>query len=346
MSNTQDIPRYLAGLTKTDCEKLFQELDQPRYRASQLLQWIFRHNALSYSEMSNLPGTLLSELAKRYQPCSLTATETVETPDKSARKYLMRTADNHLIESVAITHEKRHTLCISSQIGCAFACGFCASGKAGFIRNLCAAEMIDQIRIMTQEHDMTNLVFMGSGEPLHNFNAFEKAYESIHSSWGFELGQRKITVSTVGYIPGIEELTASNLRPILALSLHSTRDDQRSSFMPINKQYSIHAVLDSCRKYADVSGRDITIEYLVIPEFNSSDDDVKRLVSLLKKYPAKINLIPLNEVDEFPFAPPTEDQVYNFFNKIKDSGLDVTIRWSKGSRIAAACGQLRAQRGS
>lgn len=338
------LPDLISELTLSDIQTLITRLGEPAYRAKQLCQWIYQRNALTYDAMSNLPKPLRHQVSLEYDVCSLQLEHTVEAPDGSARKYLFRTRDNHLIEGVAIVHGKRYTLCISSQIGCAFNCAYCASGASGLIRDLCAGEIIDQIRLMTQDRTMTNLVFMGAGEALQNFPAFAQAYEIIHAEWGLELGQRKITVSTVGYVPGIKMLITSPLRPILALSLHTLRDDIRSQLMPINKKYPIQEVLDVCWDYSQASGRAITIEYMLIPELNMSDHDIARLHQRFCKYPAKINLIPLNAVERSTFRAPTEDEVYDFFHKLKDTGLDVTIRWSKGASIAAACGQLKAQR--
>jgi len=182
---------------------------------------------------------------------------------------------------------------------------------------------------------------MGGGEPLANFDNFAKAYNTIIDQNCMGIGQRKITVSTAGYIPGIKKLIKSDLRPILALSLHSPFDDNRSKIMPINKKYPIIPLLDECWNYAKVSGRQITIEYIVIPDFNISDKDIKELVRLFHNYPAKLNLIPLNPIPEFDFRSPTENEVDHVAKSLRDNGIFASVRWSKGTGIDAACGQLR-----
>ncbi|MCD6461105.1 23S rRNA (adenine(2503)-C(2))-methyltransferase RlmN, partial [bacterium] len=254
------------------------------------------------------------------------------------------TKDGELIEGVSIKDGKRHTLCISTQAGCSFACAFCASGKNGFVRNLSTGEIIDQIRIMTQDKPATNLVFMGGGEPLANYDNFKKAYNIIIDQRCLGIGQRKITVSTAGYLPGISKLVKSDLRPVLALSLHSPFNTARSEIMPINKKYPIEPVLKECSDYAKISGRQITIEYIVIPDFNISGKDIKELIKLFINYPAKINLIPLNPIAEFNFRSPSKNEVERVATLLRDNGIFASIRWSKGSGIDAACGQLRVHR--
>lgn len=340
----EQLPQPLTSLNLAELKTVMKDWDEPAYRSTQLLNWLYRHNIMDFCAISNFPHSLLDKLKKSYVPCSLIAAEEVSTDRNNAIKHLFRTVDDNLIEGVAITEDDRFTLCISSQIGCAFSCKFCASGASGFIRDLTAGEMIDQIRIMVRDRQMTNLVFMGSGEPLQNFVQFSKAYEIITAEWGLHLGQRKITVSTAGFIPGIKQLIESDMRPKLALSLHSAFDEKRVGLMPITKKYPIKNVLESCSDYAHVSGRKITVEYIVIPSFNDTFDDAKAFAKLLKSYPAKVNLIPLNPVKEFEYPPPKKRDVSFFSHLLDKHGLDVTIRWSKGSGISAACGQLRARR--
>ncbi len=335
----------ICALTRTDIQQLMAQWGQPSYRSDQLIKWIYDKNIPDFTRISNFPKDLTQRLTSRFSACSLTVTDRQTSTDNTATKYLFCLHDNKLIEGVAISENKRFTLCVSSQAGCAFSCGFCASAKSGLLRHLTVAEIIDQIRIMCTDKKMTNLVFMGSGEPLEKFDVFRQSYETITAPWGFALGQRKITVSTAGYIPGIKNLIDSNLRPKLALSLHSALDEKRTSLMPINKKYPVRKLLDTCRKYAQISGRKITMEYIIIPGFNNYTEDIKAMTDNLTNYPAKINLIPLNPIDEFPYRSPTRHEVHTFYRQLLDTGLEVTVRWSKGDTISAACGQLRAQHG-
>ena len=335
----------ICQITPAEIKDIISKWGQPSYRCKQLLKWIYDKNILDFAQISNLPKDLISRLNSTFSACSLSVADRKISDDKTAVKYLFRLHDDKLIEGVAIEKNKRFTLCVSSQAGCSFSCVFCASAKSGLLRNLTVAEIIDQIRIMSVDKKMTNLVFMGSGEPLQDFHVFSRSYETITAPWGFALGQRKITVSTAGYIPGIKKLIDSKMRPKLALSLHSALNEKRNSLMPINKKYPLEKLLDTCLSYAKISGRKITMEYIIIPGFNNYAEDIKALARLLKNYPAKINLIPLNPIDEFPYRSPTKHEVHTFYRQLRDTGLDVTVRWSKGDSISAACGQLRSQRG-
>ncbi len=334
---------YITGLTYMELETLMKQWDIPAYRVKQLLEWVYKHNITSFDTITNLPRDLMDRLRSSYGACSIAVVNKLESKKDRTAKYVFKTDDGKIIEGVSIHEKDRHTLCVSSQVGCPFKCKFCASGKHGLKRNLKTAEIIDQIRIMTHDEKMTNLVFMGSGEPLLNFDNFSKAYEIITADWGLALGQRKITVSTAGFVPGIQKLIESSFRPKLALSLHAATNEKRNQLMGINRKYPVEDILYICEKYAKETGRLITIEYILISGFNDTRDDAKALSRLFKDYPAKINLIPLNPVEGLAYNPPKPHETISFEQMLKIFGLNVTVRFSKGSSVNAACGQLGLQ---
>ncbi|MDX9701513.1 MAG: 23S rRNA (adenine(2503)-C(2))-methyltransferase RlmN [Candidatus Auribacterota bacterium] len=332
------------SISELSFDELHTKLEQwghSRYRAGQLIGWLYKHNAVSFDLMSNLPKQLIAQLSEEYDCCSLSVVKTI-TSGEGTVKYLFQTVDGQYIEGVSMPDgDLRHTVCISTQIGCPWGCLFCASGKHGFVRNLSVGEIVDQVRIMSSNQPISNIVIMGGGEPLMNFKQLEAAYRIFTDDAAYAIGKRRVSVSTAGYVPGIEQLIRSDIRPQLAVSLHAPTDDKRSQVLPINRKYPINKLMETCKKYAQLSRRPVSFEYIVIPGFNNGDDDARALVKLLKKYPAKINLIPLNPVEGFSYRCPTEEEVYEFQSMLLSAGFVVTIRWSKGQDIGAACGQLR-----
>lgn len=332
----------ITNLTFDALHELMAGWGQSGYRADQLINWLYKHNVTSFDAVGNLPKSLILKLKESYSPCSLTVERVVSSDDTFTRKYLFKTGDGNCIEGVSMIDGNRHTVCISTQIGCPWGCICCASGKDGLVRNLSCAEIIDQVRIMGQNQQVTNVVVMGGGEPLMNLDNLCAAYRILTDDRAYGIGKRRISVSTAGYIPGIEGLIRSDIRPQLAVSLHAPTNEKRNQLMPINRTYPIAPLLQACRRYARDSHRPISFEYMVIPGFNTSDDDARTLAKLLDNYPAKINLIPYNPVEDVEFRPPTEQEVFDFQAILGAYGFVVTIRWSKGQGIDAACGQLRA----
>ena len=220
--------KSITDLSVNQLTDILADLNVPEYRLKQLLNWLYINNAVDFSQITNLPKNLISQLESMYTACSLSVEKFFLSKDGKTKKFLFKTGDGEIIEGVSMLDGKRHTLCLSTQSGCKYGCVFCASGKNGFSRNLSTGEIIDQIRLMTQDKPATNIVFMGGGEPLANFDNFSKAYKTIIDQNCMGIGQRKITVSTAGYLPGIKQLVKSDLRPILALSLHSPFDENRS----------------------------------------------------------------------------------------------------------------------
>jgi len=351
-------------LSKKEIHALLSPLKAPSYASDQLIDWIYRKYVCSFDDMTNLPRQLRTQLQ------SLTAISSLKLIKMSAsadgtRKFLFGLEDNETIESVLIpntTGADRYTLCVSSQAGCALGCRFCVTGGLGFKRNLLAFEIVDQVIaasriIVSGNHaagrssgrdapEITNLVFMGMGEPLNNLSEVTEALRRLIEFMKFS--KRKITVSTAGVVPGIRTLGESGLDVSLAISLNATTDVTRSRIMPINKKYPLKELIQACREYPLSPRRRITFEYVLLGGFNDSADDARRLVTLLKGIRSKINLIPYNPPSHAPvagralFEMPDDAKVLAFQDVLKKAHMTAIIRRSMGSDIAAACGQLKA----
>jgi 23S rRNA (adenine2503-C2)-methyltransferase len=259
-------------------------------------------------------------------------------------KLLLRLEDGYLIESVFIPDTPSNTFCISSQVGCAMKCGFCLTGKMGIIRNLTAGEIVGQVRVLARELDMLrsrfNIVLMGMGEPLHNYDAVMKALRILADERGLAVHPRRVTLSTVGVLPALERLATEPLMPNLAISLHATTEQQRDLLVPINRKYGIRELLDACRRFPLKRRDRITFEYVMLKGVNDSDEDARRLVRLMHGIRAKINLLPLNEAAGIPYERPDDARVNRFARILADRGVTVSVRKSRGRDIRAACGQL------
>ena len=321
-------------------------LGAPRFRAEQLYRWLHRHRVRTLEEMVNLPATLRRSLA---ETTSLTALEVAETQLSAdgTRKLRLLTRDGRSIESVLIPDGDKMTQCISSQVGCALDCQFCATAKLGLTRNLGAGEIVDQVyraqELLAREEPgrrITNIVYMGMGEPLHNFAAVEASLRILTSDLGANLSYRRITVSTVGLVPGIRKLAAIEPRPNLAVSLNASSDAVRDRIMPINRRYPIAELLAALRAYPLEKRRRITFEYVLLAGVNDSDADAERLAALLRGMRCKVNIIPWNPHPGAPFARPTDSEIARFQARAKSLGLPTYLRTPRGDDIAAACGQL------
>jgi 23S rRNA (adenine2503-C2)-methyltransferase len=338
-------------MTKTDLKALSQEeLDSfakdaglQAFRIRQLIHWIYERYALSIDEITEFSKKLREEFSERAYISNLTLLDR-QTSEDGTQKFLFGLEDSETIESVLIPDEDRLTLCISSQVGCAMGCVFCLTGKLGLKRNLEAHEIVDQVisvnRLILPER-ITNIVFMGMGEPLANFDHVVEAIIRITAI--MKMSPKRITLSTSGIPPKIIELGKKALRVNLAISLNATTDAVRNVIMPINKTYLIRALLDACRKYPLPVNRRITFEYVLLKGTNDSPEDALRLVRLLKNIPSKINLIPFNAYSGCEYERPDERTVIQFQDILLDAGMTVLIRKSKGQDILAACGQLKAK---
>ena len=332
----------LKDLTPADLELWVQEAEQPAYRAKQLLKWMYSQNVEDFQAMTDLSKDFRGWLEQHARlPCLML--EEVLTDEDGTRKLLFRLQDGEYIEGVLIAEGQRLTLCVSSQVGCAFGCRFCLTGQAGYRRDLTAGEIVDQIctarRELGPDERITNLVFMGMGEPLANFDQVVKGLEIITADNGLNFSTRKITLSTVGLIPEMHRL--SRLLPIkLAVSLHAADNETRSRIMPINRRYPLEELLEACRQLELPRRQRITFEYLLLGGVNDSAADARKLAKLLKGLRAKINLIPFNEFPAAAFYRPSPNRIAEFQEILQKKHYTVTIRQSRGAGIMAACGQL------
>ncbi len=330
----------------------FTEIGQPGFRARQLLDWVYRKRARSFAAMSDLPAALRTILAERF---TLGSIETVRRlgSDDTTQKYLFRLPDSQLIETVLIPASPalygeasdRRTLCISTQVGCAYGCKFCASGLDGWKRNLRAGEIIEQILRVEEScgEKVNNLVFMGMGEPLANYEQLLRAIGIINAPWGIGLGARHITVSTSGLAPQIRQLADQPLQIRLAISLHGATDPVRTQIMPVNRKYPLAILLDACRYYHARKKQKLTFEYILIDRVNDTEEQAVALAGIAADLDAKVNLIPYNTVEGLTWTRPPLARQQAFQGVLRSRGVQSTLRREKGHDIAAACGQLRRQ---
>ena len=314
----------------------------PAYRATQILSWTYRRRASSFAAMSDLPHALRAALAADFQLPALIPTVVAHSRDDT-RKLLFELDARAAIEAVLIPDPPRLTLCISSQAGCGMGCGFCATARLGLLRNLTPTEIVGQVLAaqaqLRPEERISNLVFMGMGEPLANYDAVVQAIEILTAEWGVAISARRITVSTVGLVPAMERLVRDT-QVNLAVSLSGTTDAQRARLMPINQRYPLDALLGMCRALPIPQRRRITFEYVMLAGVNDSLDDAVRLARLLRGIRSKVNLIPFNPFPDAGFERSPDETILRFQQRLLDAGLNATIRRSRGRDIQAACGQL------
>jgi 23S rRNA (adenine2503-C2)-methyltransferase len=325
---------------------------QPRFRARQIVDWLYRKRARSFEEMTDLPQSLREQLAAQYEFGNLETVRILGSRD-TTRKFLFRLADGNLIESVLIpaspalygSRSDRRTICLSTQVGCAYGCKFCASGLEGWKRNLRAEEIIDQLIAVERDSGerIDNVVVMGMGEPLANYDNLMRAITVINAPWGLGIGARRITVSTSGLAPQIRKLAEQPLQIRLAISLHGAIDDVRDRIMPVNKKYPLAVLFDACRYYAQRKKQRLTFEYILIAGVNDSDEQARELARRAREFEAKVNLIPYNMVEGLNWRRPSVDRQEKFLALLRHGSVAATLRREKGHDIAAACGQLRLQ---
>ena len=314
------------------------------FRADQILKWLYLRMADDFGRMSDLSLELRTLLATHFTIAHMPVVKLLTAAD-GTRKFLFGLRDGQTVESVLIAEKNHYTLCLSSQVGCAQGCRFCVSGQNGLLRNLTSAEIVGQVlevrKRMPEPAQLTNLVFMGMGEPLANYRQLLPALEILtNSDWGMKIAVRRITVSTAGLVPRMIDL-GRDTRVNLAVSLNATDDAQRTQLMPINRQYPIADLLDACRRYPLARGRKITFEYILFKDLNDSPDCARRLASLLASVKAKINLIPFNAFPGGEFQRPDQKRIQAFQSMLIKKHFTSIVRYSKGSDIMAACGQLR-----
>lgn len=352
----------LYGLTPEEIEALVTAQGLPKYRAAQLLDWIYQKNVLAWNEIKNLPKEALQKVSEKANLTALEIGEEKKAVTGGPSKFLFKTADGHFLESVLISSRdapgpsedgetaqarQRETVCVSTQLGCKIQCAFCASGHGKFARNLAAGEIVEQvarIRRMTGKK-ITNVVFMGMGEPLDNFEATLKAVRILIEPWGFAFGARRVTVSTSGITPKILEFVkAVDGRVRLSVSLHSSIDEVRSRLVPINRRYPLKELARALRKINQDLKREITFEYTLITGVNDSEEEAEGVSMIAKPLHAKVNVIPYNPITELSFKPPTPAAAERFCEQLDRRGVRVTLRQTTGQDIDAACGQLRLDR--
>ena len=324
----EELTVYLAGQGKE------------RFRARQIMQWIYRHGANSFDGMTTLSRDLRSELESS-ATISCLETLKVEESEDGTRKYLFQLSDGETVETVRIPMEKdRATLCVSTQVGCGMGCTFCLTGTMGLKRNLLASEIVNQVCEVMKDGPVNNIVFMGMGEPLQNFDNLGKALNILHMEEGFDFSSRKMTVSTCGLVPEIRRMGES-FPASLAISLNATTNELRNRLMPINRRYPLEELMAACRDYPLKPRQRITFEYILIRDLNDTLADAKRLVRLLHGIKAKVNLIPFNKHAGSEFQSPDEDKMEVFQTYLLNHGLVAVRRASRGRDISAACGQLK-----
>ncbi len=342
----------IKSLRLEELKEKLDELGEPKYRAGQIADWLHKKRVTSFDEMTDLPQSLRAELARQFSFDRIDIVRVLGSKD-STQKFLFRLADGNLIESVLIPaspalygqKSDRHTICISTQVGCAYGCKFCASGLEGFSRNLRANEIVDQIIAVERAsgEKIDNIVFMGMGEPFANFENLTRAIRIINSPWGLGIGARHITVSTSGLAPQIRKLADEPTQVRLAVSLHGATDEVRDRIMPINRRYNIDMLLSACDYYISRKKQRLTFEYILIAGVNDSDEQAHLLAKHARRLSAKVNLIPYNTVDGLPWSRPSRNRQENFLSILRAAGIAGTLRREKGHDIEAACGQLRLQ---
>lgn len=341
---------FLKGLTLKELEDFFISEGHPKFRASQVFNWMYNHIVFDFNEMKNLSKEVRNNLSERFSLKTLDLADIQNSPTTNTKKYLFETIDGKKIESVLIPEGDRNTLCISTQVGCPLDCKFCATGLMGYKRNLTTGEIVDQYLLTAKDvgkNKITNIVFMGMGEPLLNFENTLKSIEIFTHELTKGLCRTRITISTAGIANKIKELTEKNYRIKLALSLHSPFEEVRNKIMPINKKYSLNENLIALKEYALKSKTRITFEYTMLKGINDRLEDAKELARICSKLPSKINIIPFNSIKHMnptgisaELEPTPMNEIHKFADRLRSYNITVMIRETQGDDIAAACGQL------
>ncbi|MHB8170056.1 MAG: 23S rRNA (adenine(2503)-C(2))-methyltransferase RlmN [Thermincolia bacterium] len=333
----------LKSLELTEMEQLLTQLGEPRYRGHQVCQWVLQKGVASFEEMTNLSKDLQGKLAEVAYIGNLKILAKQVSRQDETVKYLFGLMDDQTVESVLMTHRYGVSACVSSQVGCRLACRFCASTLGGLVRNLTAGEIYDQVLAMERDggRRVDNVVIMGSGEPLENYDQTLKFIRLITAPYGLNIGARHITLSTSGVVPRIYDLAREGLPITLSVSLHAPNDEIRDQIMPVNKKFPIKELITACREYISITSRRITFEYALMAGINDSPRQAEELARLIKGIMCHVNLIPVNPVAEIGLAKPEVAIVRRFRQVLEEAGIEATVRRELGSDIDAACGQLR-----
>ena len=317
-------------------------LGEKKYRAEQIFKWLYVDKVKEFDEMTNLPLELREKLKKEYTMCNYNILRKQESSD-GTKKYLFDVLDGNAIETVLMQYHHGKTICVSSQIGCKMGCKFCASTGIQFVRSLSAGEIVEQILAVEQDigDKISNVVFMGIGEPFDNYDNVMHAIKIINNQKGLNIGARHISISTSGLVPMIYKFADEELQCTLSISLHATNDEKRSSMMPVNYMYNIEELMKACRYYIEKTNKRISFEYALAKDNNDNLDDAKELVKLLKGMLCHVNLIPINKIENGKYTKSTNENIIKFRDYLNEKGIVATIRRELGSDIDAACGQLR-----
>ena len=351
----------IKNLSKDELIKELVRMYEKPYRAALVFRWLYKAGVKSFDEMTDLPIELREKLKDKFHITKIISLDSKRSLSDGTTKYLLKLEDSHTIEAVFLPEEERTTLCLSSQVGCKFGCSFCASAPYGFVRNLKASEILDEVLfIKTHNKDrpapvaasqlrygagtITNIVFMGIGEPLDNYNNVIRAIRILNDKDAFKIGARKITISTCGIIPGMKKLSAEKLQIELSVSLHSADDKIRSALVPVNRRYPLNDLMAACKDYTRQTRRIITFEYILMKGVNASEGDAFRLAGLLTGLMCKVNIISYNQIKAKGYEAPSVEGVKNFIRTLKSRAVNVMLRKSKGEDIDAGCGQLRISR--
>ena len=319
-----------------------KEIGEKPFRAEQIFKWLYQEKVTSFDEMTNLSLELREKLKQNYTICNFEILNKQKSADGTI-KYLFDVLDGNAIETVLMSYHHGYSICVSSQIGCKMGCKFCASTGVEFVRSLTSGEIVEQIIKVEQDENIkiSNVVFMGIGEPLDNYDNVINAIRIINNPKGLNIGARHISVSTSGLVPKIYKLAEENIQCTLSISLHATTDEKRSSMMPINNAYNIEELIKACKDYIKMTNRRISFEYALAKDNNDNLEDAKRLVKLLKGMICHVNLIPINKIENGKFSKSSNENIIKFRDYLNEHGIVATIRRELGSDIDAACGQLR-----
>lgn len=328
-----------------DLQELQEELvniGEKKFRAEQIFKWLYQDKVKSFDEMTNLSLELREKLKENYAICNYKILRKLESTD-GTKKYLFDILDDNAIESVLMQYKYGKTICVSSQVGCKMGCKFCASTGIPFVRNLTAGEIVEQVLAVEQDtgEKISNVVFMGIGEPLDNYDNVIKAIRILNHQKGLNIGARHISISTSGLVPRIYDLAKENIQCTLSVSLHASNDEKRSSMMPVNNRYNISELMQACRDYIEMTNKRISFEYALAKDNNDNLEDAKELIKLLKGMLCHVNLIPINQIENGKFTKSSNENIIKFRDYLNDHGIVATIRRELGSDIDAACGQLR-----
>ena len=328
-----------------DLKELKEELTkigEKPFRAEQIFKWLYQEKVKEFSEMTNLSLELRKKLEKNYIICNYKILRKQESKDGTI-KYVFDVLDGNAIETVLMSYHHGYSICVSSQIGCKMGCKFCASTGINFVRDLTSGEIVEQILAVEQDTGVriSNVVFMGIGEPLNNYNNVINAIKIINNPKGLNIGARHISISTSGLVPRIYKLAEENIQCTLSISLHATNDEKRSSMMPINNAFNIAELMEACKYYIEKTHRRISFEYALAKDNNDNLEDAKELVKLLKGMLCHVNLIPINKIENGQYTKSSNENIMKFRDYLNDHGIVATIRRELGSDIDAACGQLR-----